>query len=81
MRAIVCSAIVLVTGTGCANVANYTSVYRRPDLNDGRSLVLDNEQSAILVIRGDRNGDGCLLYTSDAADDSYACRSRWSPYH
>lgn len=58
MRAIVCSAIVLVTGTGCANVANYTSVYRRPDLNDGRSLVLDNEQSAILVIRGDRNGDG-----------------------
>ena len=23
----------------------------------------------------------CLLYTSDAADDLYACRSRWSPYH
>ena len=23
----------------------------------------------------------CLLYTSDAADDPYACRSRWSPYH
>ena len=22
----------------------------------------------------------CLLYTSDAAE-SYACRSRWSPYH
>ena len=25
--------------------------------------------------------EACLLYTSDAADDSYACRSRWSPYH
>ena len=24
---------------------------------------------------------GCLLYTSDAADDSTLCRSRWSPYH
>ena len=23
----------------------------------------------------------CLLYTSDAADDSTLCRSRWSPYH
>ena len=23
----------------------------------------------------------CLLYTSDAARRSYACRSRWSPYH
>ena len=23
----------------------------------------------------------CLLYTSDAADDSLTCRSRWSPYH
>ena len=23
----------------------------------------------------------CLLYTSDAADDLHACRSRWSPYH
>ena len=23
---------------------------------------------------------GCLLYTSDAADDT-PCRSRWSPYH
>ena len=23
----------------------------------------------------------CLLYTSDAADDLNACRSRWSPYH
>ena len=23
----------------------------------------------------------CLLYTSDAADDSFTCRSRWSPYH
>ena len=24
---------------------------------------------------------GCLLYTSDAADDTPLCRSRWSPYH
>ena len=24
---------------------------------------------------------GCLLYTSDAADDSLTCRSRRSPYH
>ena len=24
---------------------------------------------------------GCLLYTSDAADDLTRCRSRWSPYH
>ena len=23
----------------------------------------------------------CLLYTSDAGRRSYACRSRWSPYH
>ena len=23
----------------------------------------------------------CLLYTSDAADDTPLCRSRWSPYH
>ena len=23
----------------------------------------------------------CLLYTSDAADDTSLCRSRWSPYH
>ena len=23
----------------------------------------------------------CLLYTSDAADGSTLCRSRWSPYH
>ena len=23
----------------------------------------------------------CLLYTSDAADDTPWCRSRWSPYH
>ena len=23
----------------------------------------------------------CLLYTSDAADESTLCRSRWSPYH
>ena len=25
--------------------------------------------------------DICLLYTSDAADDTPLCRSRWSPYH
>ena len=24
---------------------------------------------------------GCLLYTSDAADERSRCRSRWSPYH
>ena len=24
---------------------------------------------------------GCLLYTSDAADEGLGCRSRWSPYH
>ena len=23
----------------------------------------------------------CLLYTSDAADEGFRCRSRWSPYH
>ena len=23
----------------------------------------------------------CLLYTSDAAERSTLCRSRWSPYH
>ena len=23
----------------------------------------------------------CLLYTSDAADETRECRSRWSPYH
>ena len=26
-------------------------------------------------------GGTCLLYTSDAGRRSYACRSRWSPYH
>ena len=25
--------------------------------------------------------ESCLLYTSDAADDTPLCRSRWSPYH
>src|SRR5660398_77173 len=28
--------------------------------------------------RGTR--EGCLLYTSDAADEIERCRSRWSPY-
>ena len=26
-------------------------------------------------------GAVCLLYTSDAADEGFRCRSRWSPYH
>ena len=26
-------------------------------------------------------GEGCLLYTSDAARRQAKCRSRWSPYH
>ena len=40
---------------------------------DGRSV------SNSHVVRRDPIRNRCLLYTSDAARRSYACRSRWSP--
>ena len=33
------------------------------------------------INKGDKVLIICLLYTSDACRRSYACRSRWSPYH
>ena len=49
---------------------------RMKDLNEAAEL-------AFRVIREKENAlhNDCLLYTSDAADDSLTCRSRWSPYH
>ena len=38
-------------------------------------------QFEVLVDGTNGNTILCLLYTSDAADDSTLCRSRWSPYH
>ena len=63
-------------------------------MEGGHSLPVNEAELACPVAAGDlavntENRDrtikqfnyGCLLYTSDAADRSYACRSRWSPYH
>ena len=39
------------------------------------------EENVLLVNYYKDKGLACLLYTSDAADDTPLCRSRWSPYH
>lgn len=45
------------------NAANYTSVYRQPDLaSSGRSLILDAEQSVVI----NRNGTTCVAPSPDA---------------
>ena len=65
------------------------SMDRMTDLNE--LGIVDNSQPYVVgrkegIYGYDQNRDGvldlntCLLYTSDAAG-SYACRSRWSPYH
>ena len=53
----------------------------------GSNFVATNEDGS-KTVREATNTDieadsmkGCLLYTSDAADDNSLCRSRWSPYH
>ena len=38
-------------------------------------------KSTIKHYRYQEKDKACLLYTSDAADDTPLCRSRWSPYH
>ena len=42
--------------SGCASVGNFTSIYRRPNLGDGRSVVLDAEQWAVLNIPQPNDG-------------------------
>ena len=44
-------------------------------------LNLHPELSRYLIDNYLSESNICLLYTSDAADDSLPCRSRWSPYH
>ena len=50
---------------------------RKPELTLG---VADHNVPTTFRDQG-INSINCLLYTSDAADDSTLCRSRWSPYH
>ena len=42
---------------------------------DGKTL------SFLSLVNQNHRLAACLLYTSDAADESTLCRSRWSPYH
>lgn len=62
MRTIVVTALAGVTLAGCANI---NSVYRRPDLNDGRSMVIDAEQTAITNVR---RGSGNIICARPAPD-------------
>ena len=64
---------------------------------NGRKVALDVPDDTPLLwavrdeldLKGTKFGCGigmcgactCLLYTSDAADEGFRCRSRWSPYH
>lgn len=52
MRAWMLAALAAATlaTSACSSLGNVTSVYRKPDLADGRSVVLDAEQWAILNI-------------------------------
>lgn len=59
---------------GCSNVANFTSVHRRPDINDGRSLVIDNEQAAILVTRNPHNTE-TFMYCAQPQPDGLSANS------
>ena len=48
--------------------------------NSWKEIGNKNEQNLLLELEKECS-NSCLLYTSDAADDSTLCRSRWSPYH
>ena len=55
-------------------------IFMLPDgkiVADVTDELLQNNIKSILIDMS----SSCLLYTSDAADDSLRCRSRWSPYH
>ncbi len=58
-----------VTGSGKTfTIANVIADLQRPTM-----VLAPNKTLAAQLY-------GCLLYTSDAADE-HRCRSRWSPYH
>ena len=59
------------------NQKTVVAVYNFSDLT-GQRKAGDNIASFSTAVT---QGADCLLYTSDAADDSLPCRSRWSPYH
>ena len=55
--------------SGCASVGNLTSIYRTPDLEGGRSVVLDAEQWAVLNIPWPADTDPhavCAMPSPDA---------------
>lgn len=55
--------------SGCASVGNLTSIYRTPDLQGGRSVVLDAEQWAVLNIPWPADTDPhavCAMPSPDA---------------
>lgn len=61
-----CTAVSLAVLGGCANIS---SVYRRPDLNDGRSMVIDAEQTAII------SSNGAYTLCARPAPDAIAAES------
>lgn len=75
MRRAICAVAMLSLTAACANTS---SVYRRPDLNDGRSLVIDNEQAAIIFTRRDRPYIYCAQPAPDAIGAESAAASLWA---
>lgn len=58
------TALLAVMAGGCTTVGNLTSIYRTPDLDNGRSIVMDAEQWAVL-----NHDDGdivCAMPSPDA---------------
>ena len=63
-------------------VGNHKSRKHRPKWDMMETPYLDRLKAAgVTPDQVDMVMCTCLLYTSDAAGRSYACRSRWSPYH
>jgi hypothetical protein len=59
------TALLAMMAGGCTTVGNLTSIYRTPDLDSGRSVVLDAEQWAVL---NREQGDGRSICTMPSPD-------------